>query len=78
MIYIERESVDEHGRPIRPSGDWFRDSHGLLGLLEQLAPQVGRRVDLQHGEGHRPLDLGGETPHPLHFAHCGMWATCPL
>lgn len=27
MIYIERESVDEHGRSIRPSADWFRDSY---------------------------------------------------
>ncbi len=26
MIHIERESVDEHGRPIRPGDDWFSDS----------------------------------------------------
>ena len=41
--------------------------HRLRGQVEQFAPQLGRRVDLQQCEGHRPADLLGEAPHPVEF-----------
>ena len=34
-------------------------------LVHELAPQVGGRVHLQEGEGHRATDGGRQAPHPV-------------
>ena len=44
--------------------------HGAVGLgrdagVQQLAPEVGCRVGLEHEERHREAELGGEPPHPV-------------
>ena len=42
MIYIERESVDEHGRRICPSDDWFSDSEAAIerAILERDGHEI--------------------------------------
>ena len=35
--------------------------------VQLLAPEVGRRVDLDHAERDRPVDLGAQALHPLQF-----------
>ncbi len=47
----------------------------LAGAIQQLPPQVRGSRRLDHGERHRPFDLGRQLGHPVEFAHRRLGGT---